>query len=357
MKLETFGWNEYFEAFFAQYRDQGYAAGRISIQHKERYVIYTEQGELWGQISGKFRFDSSGLHDYPTTGDWVVYEKTIQDQPAIIHHVLERKSKFSRKVAGNRQDEQIIAANIDIAFIVMGLDGNYNPRRLERYLTFAWDSGAHPVIVLNKSDICPILEECIEETRSIARGVDIIVMSAFHPEDLAPFHMLLKPGVTGVLLGSSGVGKSTITNLLLGKEHSYVQEVRESDSRGRHTTAYRELVVLPTGGIIIDTPGLRELQFWESEEGLSGSFDDIEELSAKCRFRDCKHEAEPDCAVKNALEDGTLDADRYENYQKLQREIRYQAARLDMNAQKLEKERWKKISKLGSNKLRNKDKQ
>jgi ribosome biogenesis GTPase len=354
MKLESLGWNNFFEAYFAPCKNKGLLPGRISIHHRERYVIHAEQGELWGQVSGKFRFEAKGLHDYPSVGDWVAFEKATQDQPAIIQHVLERKSKFSRKVAGNQQDEQILAANIDIVFLVMGLDGNYNPRRLERYLTFAWESGARPVVVLNKSDICPMLEECREETRYIANGVDIIVMSAHHPEDLAPFHNLLKSGVTGVLLGSSGVGKSTITNLLLGKEHSRVQEVRESDSRGRHTTAYRELLLLPTGGIIIDTPGLRGLQFWEGEEGLSGSFEDIEKLAAKCKFRDCKHETEPGCAIKTALENGTLDADRYENYKKLQREIRYQAARAEMSAQRLEKERWKKISQQ-INKLKDKD--
>jgi ribosome biogenesis GTPase len=356
MKLESLGWNDFFEAYFSPYRKEDLVPGRVSIHHRERYVIYTEQGELWGQVSGKFRFEATGLHDYPAVGDWVTFEKATKDQPAIIHNVLERKSKFSRKVAGNRQDEQILAANIDIAFLVMGLDGNYNPRRLERYLTFAWESGARPVVVLNKSDVCPILEECTEETRSIARGVDIIVMSAYHPEEITPFYSLLTPGITGVLLGSSGVGKSTITNLLLGKEHSRVQEVRESDSRGRHTTAYRELLVIPSGGIIIDTPGLRELQFWEGEEGLLGSFDDIEELVTKCRFRDCKHEAEPDCAVKVALEDSTLDIDRYKNYQKLQREIRYQSARLDMSAQQLEKERWRKVSKQINDKFKNRDK-
>jgi ribosome biogenesis GTPase len=355
MKLESLGWNDFFEAYFAPHRGKGYLPGRVSIHHRERYVIYTEQGELWGQVSGKFRFDAAGLKDYPSAGDWVAFSKTGEDQPAIIHKVLERKSKFSRKTAGNRSDEQIIAANIDIVFLVMGLDGDYNPRRLERYLAFAWDSGAHPVVVLNKSDICPALQECIDETRSVARDADVIVMSAFHPEDIRPIRSLMKPGLTGVLLGSSGVGKSTITNILLGKEHSRVQEVRESDSRGRHTTSYRELLVLPEGGIIIDTPGLRELQFLESEENLPGGFDDIEELASNCRFRDCNHDSEPGCAVKNAIEEGRLEAKRFENYRKFQREIGYQTARQGMGAQKLEKERWKKISKKINDMKRKKD--
>jgi ribosome biogenesis GTPase / thiamine phosphate phosphatase len=345
MKLETLGWNNFFEAHFAPYREQGFFIGRVSIQHKDRYTIFTEQGEVLGQVSGKFRFDAKGLQAFPSVGDWVVLEISPSDQPAIIHHVLERKSKFSRKVAGDRLDEQVLAANIDITFLVMGLDGDYNLRRMERYLIVAWESGARPVIVLNKSDVCPLLEECTQEVISLAQGVDIIVMSAHRSEQIAPLRSLLTPGTTGVLLGSSGVGKSTITNALLSKEYLKVNEVRENDSRGRHTTPHRELLILPDGGIIIDTPGLRELQLWKGDEGLHESFDDIEELASNCRFRDCKHEAEPHCAVKKAMEDGSLDSGRYESYLKLQREIQYLALKQEMSAQRLEKERWKEISK------------
>ena len=357
MKLETLGWNGFFEAYFAPHRDKQLSPGRVAIQHKERYVLYTETGELWGQVSGKFRFETTGLQDFPAVGDWIAYEASTEDQPAIIHHVLERKSKFSRKVAGDRTDEQILAANIDIAFLVMGLDANYNLRRLERLLTVAWESGARPIIVLNKSDISENLEECTQEVLDIAHGVDLIVMSAQHPEEIAPFYSLLTPGTTGVLLGSSGVGKSTITNLLLGEEYLKVQEVRITDSRGRHTTTHRELLVLPNGGMIIDTPGLRELQIWGGEDGLQESFDDIQELSSQCRFRDCRHEAEPHCAVKQALENGTLDPDRYESFQKLQREILYQKMRNSMSPQRVEKLRWKKVAKLIKSKLHNRDKQ
>lgn len=345
MKLETLGWNGFFEAHFAPYREQSLIPGRVAIQHKDRYTLLTEQGELQGQVSGKFRFDTKGLLDFPSVGDWVASEIGSADQPAIIHHVLERKSKFSRKVAGDRLDEQIVAANIDITFLVMGLDGDYNVRRMERYLTVAWESGARPVIVLNKSDVCPLLEECTQEVLSIAQGVDLIVMSAHHSEQVVSLRSLLTAGTTGVLLGSSGVGKSTITNALLGKEHSKVNEVRENDSRGRHTTPHRELLILPQGGIIIDTPGLRELQLWGGDEGMHESFDDIEELASNCRFRDCKHEAEPQCAVKQAIEDGLIDAGRYESYLKLQKEIQYLALKREMSAQRLEKERWKEVSK------------
>jgi ribosome biogenesis GTPase len=356
MKLETLGWNSFFEACFAPHREQGLLPGRVSIQHKDRYVLFTEQGEVHAKVSGKFRFDVSGLQEFPAVGDWVAYEIDSGDQSAVIHHVLERKSKFSRKVAGDRSDEQIIAANIDIAFLVMGLDGNYNLRRLERHLTAAQESGARPVIILNKSDICPYLKKCTQEVFSIAHGIDIIVMSALRAGDVAPMQSLLTPGITGVLLGSSGVGKSTITNQLLGIEHSKVQTVRETDSHGRHTTPHRELLVLPAGGIIIDTPGLRELQLWSGEEGMQDSFDDIEELAANCRFRDCKHEAEPGCAVKSAMEGGTLEPERYDSYQKLQREIQSQITKNNSTAKRLEKKRDKKIAKQLKNNPINRDK-
>jgi ribosome biogenesis GTPase len=353
MKLEIFGWNDFFKARFSRYSNQGLLPGRVTIQHKDRYVLFTEQGEVSGKVSGKFRFEVSGLHDFPAVGDWVVFEIDSGDQSAVIHHVLERRSKFSRKVAGDRPDEQVIAANIDIVFLVMGLDANYNLRRLERHLTVASESGARPVIILNKSDLCSHLEECTREVLSIAHGVDVVVMSALHKESVIPIYAILIMGTTGVLFGSSGVGKSTITNLLLDKEHAKVQKVRITDSHGRHTTAHRELLVLPNGGMIIDTPGLRELQFLSVDEGLQESFDDIEELASNCRFRDCKHEAEPDCAVKNAIEEGTLLPERYESFQKLQREVHNQAAKQTDASQRFKKERQKKISNQLDTKFRN----
>ena len=279
MKLELFGWNDFFEARFVQFAYQDLLPGRITIQHKDRYVLFTERGEVSGKVSGKFRFEISGLHDFPAVGDWVAFEIDSGDQSVVIHHVLERRTKFSRKVAGDRPDEQILAANIDIVFLVMSLDTNYNLRRLERHLTVASESGARTVIILNKSDLCSHLEECTQEVLSIAHGIDVVVMSALRKENVLPLHSLLTPGTTGVLLGSSGVGKSTITNLLLDKDQVKVQKVRVTDNQGRHTTAYRELRMLPNGGMIIDTPGLRELQLWSGEEGLQESFEDIERLA------------------------------------------------------------------------------
>ena len=357
MKLEIFGWNNFFETQFTPYRDQGLLRGRITIQHKDRYNILTEEGELTGQVSGKFRFDVKSLNSFPAVGDWVAFEIDIGKQSAVIHHVLERRTKFSRKVAGDRPDEQVLAANIDIVFLVMGLDANYNLRRLERHLTVASESGARSVIILNKSDLCTNLEGCTREVLSIAHDTNVIVMSALRKEDVLPIHTLLTPGTTGVLLGLSGVGKTTIINQLLGKDELPVQKVRESDCHGRHTTAHRELFVLPTGGIIIDTPGLRELQLLNIDEGLSESFDDIEELAVHCRFRDCKHDTEPDCAVKKALDDGILDIGRYESFQKLQCEILFQTTKHEKNLQQQKKDREKKIAKQINDIKRNRNKQ
>jgi ribosome biogenesis GTPase / thiamine phosphate phosphatase len=355
MKLEALGWNNFFKAHFTRYNNQILLPGRVVIQHKDRYTFLTEQGELSGKVSGKFRFEAKDLKNFPAVGDWVALEFRSHDQQAIIHHVLERKSKFSRKVAGDRPDEQVIVANIDIVFLVMGLDSNYNLRRLERHLTAALESGARPVIVLNKSDLCPQIKECTQEVLSLAHGIDVLAMSALRSEEVMPLQSYLAPGITGVLLGSSGVGKSSITNQLLGRDHARVQSVRETDSHGRHTTPHRELIVLPNGGMIIDTPGLRELQLWDGEEGVQEGFDDIEELSLNCRFRDCRHEAEPGCAVKLALEQERLEPDRYESFIKLQQEIRRKTAKENPTNRKTEKELGKKITKQLRNKPRHND--
>jgi len=355
MKLELFGWNDFFEARFVPYSHQGLLPGRITIQHKDRYVLFTERGELSGKVSGKFRFEVSGLHDFPAVGDWVVFEIDSSDQSAVIHHVLERRTKFSRKVAGDRPDELVLAANIDIVFLVMGLDANYNLRRLERHLTVASESGARTVIILNKSDLCLHIEECTREVLSIARDIHVVVMSALLKDNVVPISSLLTPGMTGVLLGSSGVGKSTITNLLLAREYAKVQKVRVTDSHGRHTTAHRELLVLPDGGMIIDTPGLRELQIWNGEEGLQESFDDIEELAANCRFRNCKHETEPGCAVIAAVDLGIIEQERYESFHKLQGETRSQLTKNNSTNKRMKKEIGKKITKQLRTKQRNHD--
>jgi len=344
MSLEKFGWNSFFAKSFEPYAKEGYEAGRVAIQHKAHYVLYTAHGDRRGEVAGKMHYLARGPQDFPAVGDWVVMRSRKQEGTATIYDILPRKSKFSRKAAGEKAEEQVVAANIDTVFLVTGLDGNYNLQRIERYLVLAWESGANPVIVLNKADLCDDVEEKAREVESIALGVPVLAMSAVNDGGLDALLNFLGKGTTGTLLGSSGVGKSTIINHLLGKEVQKVQEVRQQDDRGKHTTPHRELILLDSGGLLMDTPGMRELQLWGGAEGLRETFEDIEQFARRCRFRDCQHQAEPECAVRQALESGALDPRRYKNYQKMQRELAYLGRQQDSTAQRLEKERWKKIT-------------
>ena len=323
MNLKTLGWNEFFEEEFLQFKEQGYEVGRIALEHKKMYRVLTEYGELLAEVSGKMRFSATGRGDYPAVGDWVVISARPEEQKATIHYVLPRRSKFSRKVAGATTEEQIVASNVDTIFLVNALNADFNVRRIERYVLSAWESGANPVIILSKSDLCDDVDEKIAEVESVAFGVPILPISAeknIGLDQLAPY---LYEGQTIALLGSSGVGKSTLTNTLIGSRKQEVKEVREDDDRGRHTTTHRELIVLDHGGILVDTPGMRELQLWEADEGLSQSFSDVESLTGNCKFRDCTHKKEPGCAIQQAILDGTLDSERYNSYIKLQRELAY----------------------------------
>jgi ribosome biogenesis GTPase len=341
--LETFGWSNFFANSFEAYSKDGFEAGRVAIQHKSNYVLYTEHGELRGEVTGKMHHQARGPQDFPAVGDWVVIRSRPQEGTATIHEILQRKSKFSRKAAGEKTEEQVIAANIDTVFLVTGLDGNYNLQRIERYLVLAWESGASPVVVLNKADLCDDLDEKVQEVEAVALGVPVLAISAKQDEGLDELLNHLGTGKTGALLGSSGVGKSTIINHLLGKNILKTQEVRQSDDRGKHTTSHRELIFLNNGSLLMDTPGMRELQLWGSAESIEETFEDIEALAAQCRFNDCQHDSEPDCAVRLALENGTLDERRWNSYLKLKKELAYQHRKENQAAALAEKERWKKI--------------
>ena len=340
--LEAFGWNEFYANSFAPFAAEGYGVGRVAVQHKTQYELYTEHGDMRAETTGKMQYEARSKDDLPVVGDWVVTRARDKDM-ATIFAILPRKSKFSRKAAGKKTEEQIVAANIDTVFLVSGLDGDYNLRRMERYLVVAWESGAAPVIVLNKVDLCTDIAAVMQEVDSIALGVPVMVMSALNNQGLAELLSYIKKGTTGALLGSSGVGKSTIINHLLGSELQKTREVRADDDRGRHTTSRRELIHLPNGGLLMDTPGMRELQLWGGEEGLKDAFDDIAALAQQCRFRDCQHGVEPDCAVQAAIQTGTLTPNRFESYLKLQKEVAYLHRKENKVAELQEKERWKKI--------------
>ncbi len=343
-ELRKLGWDPFFAKAYELLNAGEFLPARVAVQHKGHYLLYSELGELQGRITGRLRYLANDTTDFPAVGDWVVIRARPEEGTATITDILPRRTKFSRKVAGAATEEQIIAANIDKAFIVSGLDEDFNPRRIERYLVLTAESGAEPVIVLNKADLCDNLPDVLAEVNMLAEGVPVLVTSVKQEQGLDQLAASIGEGKTGTLLGSSGVGKSSIVNHLLGNDHMVTREVRESDSRGRHATTHRELVVLPAGGMLIDTPGMRELQLWGDNATATESFDDIDELVLACKFTNCRHETEPGCALRQALEDGTLDAGRFASYQKLQKELAYLARKQDTQEQLKEKERWKKLT-------------
>jgi len=292
-----------------------------------------------------FAHRSADRAAFPAVGDWVAASPRPEEGRAAIVAVLPRKTAFSRKAWGSVTEEQVLAANIDTALIVSSLDRNFQLRRIERYLTLAWESGAEPAIVLNKADLCPEAEARRADVEAVAMGVPIHVVNATSGDGIDVLRQYLQPGRTVTLLGSSGVGKSTIINALLGADRLRVSAVRARDDKGRHTTTHREMVLFPDGGIVIDNPGMRELQLWADEEAVTDVFQEIEALAAACRFHDCQHEQEPGCAVRRALEDGTLDPARYANYLGLKRELRFLASRQDQRARQEQREQSKRIAK------------
>jgi ribosome biogenesis GTPase len=339
--FESLGFRPEDALAFQPYAIEGCVPGRVAVAQREQYILYTAIGELQGELSGRFRREAAAASGMPATGDWVAVRPLPGEPRAVVHALLPRRTCLSRKVAGATTREQVVAANVDTVFLVCGLDGDFNPRRIERGLVLGWESGARPVIVLNKADLCDSLGARLEETRVIAAGAPIHVLSCLRDEGVDELRAYLGRSETAVLIGSSGVGKSTLTNILVGRPVNETQEVRAWDSRGRHTTTRRELIPLRTGGWIIDTPGVRELQLWVGEGSASADtvFADVASVAARCRFGDCRHAGEPGCAVSAAVASGTLDPERFANYEKMQRELRHLAVRQDGWEHRAERQR------------------
>ncbi|HWR24257.1 MAG TPA: ribosome small subunit-dependent GTPase A [Feifaniaceae bacterium] len=333
--LKRYGFSPRFEQEATLH--EGLFPARVLEQHRELYKLVSEDGELVASVSGKLAHNAATNADFPAVGDWVMTDRTDKGGGnAVIHAVLRRKSAFERKAAGTSNATQVVAANIDTVFICMSLNANFNVRRLERYLSIVWDSMAAPVIVLTKADLCGDIDARMKELSAAAVGTDVVTCSVMEEDGYRGVLPYVKAGKTVAFIGSSGVGKSTLINRLMGEDVLITSELGTDDT-GRHTTTHRQLLLLPGGGIVIDTPGMRELQLEYGE--LTRTFGDIEELAAFCRYRDCSHLAEPGCAVKRAIEEGTLDRARLHSYQKLQKEIGY----AEQNARQREQEKINRI--------------
>ncbi len=333
--MEDLGFKENFIAESTLYPDL--YIGRVITQYKGLYKVITVNGELIAEISGKIHFNAKCLSDFPTVGDFVMLDRDENTGGnVIIHNVLTRKSAFIRKAAGTSNDKQVVASNIDTVFICMSLNNDYNLRRLERYIGIAWDSGAIPVIVLTKADLCCNISENLADLDTIAIGLDIIVTSSMNEDGYLAVNNYIHSGKTVAFIGSSGVGKSTLINKLIGESVIEVNEIRDDD-KGRHTTTRRELFILPNGGVVIDTPGMREIGIEVAD--LSKTFADISELSIKCKFRNCTHSNEPNCAIQDAINKGSLSKERFDSYLKLKKETKYEG----LNSKEIEQ---KKISEM-----------
>jgi ribosome biogenesis GTPase / thiamine phosphate phosphatase len=345
MSLSSLGWNDFFATSFQPYSSAGLVPARIALEHKHAFLLLSAHGELTAECTGKLLHLAANRSELPAVGDWVAARLRPGEARADIHAVLPRRSKFSRSAAGDAATEQIVATNVDTVLLVTALDQNFNLRRIERYLAVAWESGAQPVVVLNKADLHPDPAAARASVEAVAPGTPVIALSAARDEAVDALAPWLAPGCTLALLGSSGVGKSTLINRLLGTNRQLTGATSDAVGKGRHTTTHRELILAPSGALLIDTPGMRELQLWEIDDAaLDTAFSDIAALAARCRYRDCSHSTEPGCAIRAALQDDSLPSDRWESYGKLQREQAYAARKNDPQLARATRQHWKRIN-------------
>jgi ribosome biogenesis GTPase / thiamine phosphate phosphatase len=352
--LDQYGWSDALSQDFQPYADQGLSPGRVIVQQRGLYRIATDAGEHVAELSGRFAREAEA-GGYAVAGDWVAATLRSDGGRALISAVLPRRTAFRRRAAGSAGGVQVVAANVDVAFLTVALNADFNLRRLERYLAAGRESGALPVVVLTKADLCETVAEHLAQVEAIALGASVHAISARAGEGLEALSGYLEPGRTVAVLGSSGVGKSTLINALAGAEIMATQAIREDDGRGRHTTTHRELLQLPNGALILDTPGMRELGLWDADAGLAATFEDVEALASQCRFRDCAHRAEPGCAIRAALEAGELDPERWASYGKLKRELDYLDRKEDPAARAAVRKVWIQRTKSYRARVRAKD--
>lgn len=352
--LLKFGWDDTFHSHFTPFASEGYHAGRVVLEYNNFLRVQTAAGEKLAEIAGRLKHEAASRSELPAVGDWVVIS-LHENNRATIHAVLPRRSRFLRKTAGSRTEAQVVGANIDTVFLMTSLNQDFNPPRIERYLITLAESGCVPVVILSKADLCLNEAEASrhqDEIQQLAPDIQVHAISVVSGEGLHQLQQYFSSGQTVALVGSSGVGKSTLINHLIGHEIQSVREIRAHDDEGQHTTRHRQLFLLPQGGLILDTPGMRELQLWDGESGVQKTFEDIAALAAHCRFSDCQHQTEPDCAIRAAIADGQLAPERLGNYFKLQSELRHLAERQDDLLRRTEKHKWKKLSRMAKDRAK-----